>query len=235
MEHAFAEEISAKLWASFPDEDEPTLAQAIVDAIREPLLVLDGDLRVVTANRSFYLTFDTGPHAIQGMPDLCAWGWRMECPRAAFAAGENCNAACRDGGLRDRAGFFRHRARRNHATERARVFCAGESNASNSAVFRGHHRAARQRARAERGPAAEGRAVAGYAAPCRQQPADHRKHSSHQGADGAIGRDAAAPTRCPSARHVGCRGATAASGLGKWRDGRACPYLSACARRSRPR
>ena len=31
------------------------LAQAIVDTIREPLLVLDEDLRVVTANRSFYL------------------------------------------------------------------------------------------------------------------------------------------------------------------------------------
>jgi hypothetical protein len=28
-----------------------------VDTIREPLLVLDKDLRVVTANRSFYLMF----------------------------------------------------------------------------------------------------------------------------------------------------------------------------------
>ena len=33
------------------------LAQAIVDTIREPLLVLDKDLRVVTANRSFCSTF----------------------------------------------------------------------------------------------------------------------------------------------------------------------------------
>src|SRR5471030_907611 len=34
-----------------------TLAQAIVDTVREPLLVLDQDLRVLAASRSFYLTF----------------------------------------------------------------------------------------------------------------------------------------------------------------------------------
>jgi PAS domain-containing protein len=38
-------------------DDGRALAQAIVDTIREPLLVLDNDLRVVTANRSFYLMF----------------------------------------------------------------------------------------------------------------------------------------------------------------------------------
>jgi chemotaxis protein methyltransferase CheR len=43
---------------AFVDLDEgSTLAQAIVDTIREPLLVLDKDLRVVTANRSFCPTF----------------------------------------------------------------------------------------------------------------------------------------------------------------------------------
>jgi PAS domain-containing protein len=39
------------------DIEGRALAQAIVDTIREPLLVLDKDLRVVTANRAFYLTF----------------------------------------------------------------------------------------------------------------------------------------------------------------------------------
>jgi chemotaxis protein methyltransferase CheR len=43
---------------AFVDLDEgSTLAQAIVDTIRESLLVLDKDLRVVTANRSFCSTF----------------------------------------------------------------------------------------------------------------------------------------------------------------------------------
>jgi two-component sensor histidine kinase len=44
------------------------LAQAIVDTIREPLLVLDEDLRVVTANRSFYLTFRMQRQDVQGRP-----------------------------------------------------------------------------------------------------------------------------------------------------------------------
>jgi two-component sensor histidine kinase len=44
------------------------LAQAVVDTIREPLLVLDKDLRVVTANRSFYLTFKMHRQHVQGLP-----------------------------------------------------------------------------------------------------------------------------------------------------------------------
>jgi PAS domain-containing protein len=38
-------------------EDGRALAQAIVDTVREPLLVLDKDLRVIAASRSFYETF----------------------------------------------------------------------------------------------------------------------------------------------------------------------------------
>jgi chemotaxis protein methyltransferase CheR len=37
--------------------DAATLALAIVDTVREPLLVLDKELRVLAASRSFYLTF----------------------------------------------------------------------------------------------------------------------------------------------------------------------------------
>jgi hypothetical protein len=37
-------------------EDARALAQAIVDTVREPLLVLDGDLRVLAVSRSYYLT-----------------------------------------------------------------------------------------------------------------------------------------------------------------------------------
>lgn len=44
------------------------LAQAIVDTIREPLLVLDKDLRVITANRSFYLMFRMNRQDVQGRP-----------------------------------------------------------------------------------------------------------------------------------------------------------------------
>ena len=47
-------------------DDGRALAQAIVDTIREPLLVLDQDLRVVAASRSFYLTFKMVPWDVQG-------------------------------------------------------------------------------------------------------------------------------------------------------------------------
>lgn len=48
--------------------DGSGLAQAIVDTIREPLLVLDEDLRVVTANRSFYLSFKMNRQDVQDRP-----------------------------------------------------------------------------------------------------------------------------------------------------------------------
>ena len=43
-----------------------TLADAIVDTVREPLVVLDRDLRVVAASRSFYQTFGAAPEDTQG-------------------------------------------------------------------------------------------------------------------------------------------------------------------------
>ena len=49
-------------------EDGRALAQAIVDTIREPLLVLDKDLRVVAASRSFYMTFKMNRQEVQGLP-----------------------------------------------------------------------------------------------------------------------------------------------------------------------
>ena len=47
-------------------EDKVALAQAIVDTVREPLLVLDHDLRVVGASRSFYRTFDVSSEVTLG-------------------------------------------------------------------------------------------------------------------------------------------------------------------------
>jgi two-component sensor histidine kinase len=43
-----------------------TLADAIVDTVREPLVVLDRDLRVVAASRSFYRMFALTPENTQG-------------------------------------------------------------------------------------------------------------------------------------------------------------------------
>jgi signal transduction histidine kinase len=41
-------------------------AQSIVQTVREPLVVLDADLRVITANRSFYQTFKVIPEETEG-------------------------------------------------------------------------------------------------------------------------------------------------------------------------
>jgi two-component sensor histidine kinase len=56
--------ISGRLFADI--DDARALAQAIVDTVREPLLVLDKDLRVVAASRSFYLTFHVNRQETQG-------------------------------------------------------------------------------------------------------------------------------------------------------------------------
>jgi chemotaxis protein methyltransferase CheR len=49
-------------------DDARPLAQAIVDTIRDPLLVLDQDLRVVTANRAFYQAFRMNCQDVHGRP-----------------------------------------------------------------------------------------------------------------------------------------------------------------------
>ena len=55
------------------------LAEAIVDAIREPLLVLDPDLRVIAASRSFYRTFAVTPRKTEGklVFDLGGGQWNI--------------------------------------------------------------------------------------------------------------------------------------------------------------
>lgn len=47
-------------------QDGITLAHAIVDTVRDPLVVLDHDLRVVAASRSFYKTFRLAREDVRG-------------------------------------------------------------------------------------------------------------------------------------------------------------------------
>src|SRR6478672_880889 len=46
--------------------DAWALAQGIVDTVREPVLVLDNELRVIAASRSFYSAFKVAPNDTQG-------------------------------------------------------------------------------------------------------------------------------------------------------------------------
>jgi two-component sensor histidine kinase/PAS domain-containing protein len=47
-------------------EEAGILAETIVETVRQPLLILNGDLRVQSANRAFYETFRTGPAETEG-------------------------------------------------------------------------------------------------------------------------------------------------------------------------
>ena len=69
-------------------EYDGALAQAIVDTIREPLLVLDEELRVVAASRSFYLTFKTEKACTEGVPlaDLGHGAWDIPALSAQLKA-----------------------------------------------------------------------------------------------------------------------------------------------------
>ena len=43
------------------EQETREYAESIVDTVRKPLVVLDADLRVISANRSFYDTFKVKP------------------------------------------------------------------------------------------------------------------------------------------------------------------------------
>jgi two-component sensor histidine kinase len=49
-------------------QHQHSLEEAIVDTVREPLIVLDGELRVVVGSRSFYRAFNVTPQETDGRP-----------------------------------------------------------------------------------------------------------------------------------------------------------------------
>jgi len=63
------------------------LAQAMVDTVREPLLLLDAGLRVVVASRSFYQTFAVAPEDAVGrkLYELGSGEWSILRLRNALA------------------------------------------------------------------------------------------------------------------------------------------------------
>jgi nitrogen fixation/metabolism regulation signal transduction histidine kinase len=55
-------------------------AENIINTVREPLIVLDHNLRVVTASRSFYEFFNVKPEETEGQQRhrlFCRWGSTM--------------------------------------------------------------------------------------------------------------------------------------------------------------
>lgn len=46
----------------------PVCLEAVMDSVREPLLALDGELKIITASKSFYQTFKVSPEETRGCP-----------------------------------------------------------------------------------------------------------------------------------------------------------------------
>ncbi|MDR3421605.1 MAG: histidine kinase dimerization/phosphoacceptor domain -containing protein [Xanthobacteraceae bacterium] len=69
-------------------DDASALAQAIVDTVRDPLLVLDQDLRVVSANRAFYQTFRMKRQDIRGHPVYALGNGQWDIPELRLLLGE---------------------------------------------------------------------------------------------------------------------------------------------------
>lgn len=61
-------DISSRIAAEESVRDAQELAEAIIDTVREQLVVLDGTLKVVSASRSFYQCFHSTPEKTVGRP-----------------------------------------------------------------------------------------------------------------------------------------------------------------------
>jgi PAS domain S-box-containing protein len=58
---ALKKSITGNISAEIAVEEARRYAENIVETVREPLLVLDADLKIVSANRNFYRTFEVNP------------------------------------------------------------------------------------------------------------------------------------------------------------------------------
>jgi PAS domain S-box-containing protein len=74
-------DVSARQRAVQGVEDAKAFAEAIVQTVREPLVVLDADLRVRTANRAFYETFGASAPETEGRHLFELGGRQWDIPR----------------------------------------------------------------------------------------------------------------------------------------------------------
>ncbi len=95
---AVSRDISARTQAERAANDARTYAEQIIATIREPLLVLTRDLRVRTANRSFYLAFSTSSEETEGrfLYELGGGQWNNTDLRQALEGVLNNNARLED-------------------------------------------------------------------------------------------------------------------------------------------
>jgi len=63
---AFVEDITEQKFTQLKAEEAQLYADSIIATVREPMLILDKDLQVITANRSFYMKFNVEQRNTEG-------------------------------------------------------------------------------------------------------------------------------------------------------------------------
>ncbi|MEO6422511.1 MAG: PAS domain-containing protein, partial [Candidatus Nitrotoga sp.] len=74
-------DITARIAAEVAEKLALTLAEGIVDTVREPLIVLDENLKILSASRSFYRDFQTTPEDTLGRPILSFGNQQWNIPK----------------------------------------------------------------------------------------------------------------------------------------------------------
>jgi PAS domain S-box-containing protein len=181
------------------------LAQAIVDTVRDPLVVLDQDLRVVTANRAFHQAFRMNRQDIQGRPVYGLGNGQWDIPELRLLLEDVApRHAVMEGYEVERD--FPLIGRRSMLLSAREVFNQG--NAGKLILLAIEDVTDRRAAEREIADLLQQKEtlLQEMSASCCKQPADHRQHPPPQGADGAVGEGTAASSGRASAGPAGGSG-----------------------------
>ena len=190
-------------------DDGRAMARVVVDAIREPVLLLDRRLRVVAANRAYCLAFKAERKDVQGRPVRAISDGRWDTPEVRAMLGR----------IRERsfsADFHEMEQDVPGAGRRTLILHASggvdEAQARRLLLLSIEDVSDRRAAERESGKVApaDGDTVAGKPAPDRQQPADRREHPPPQSAVGSVAGDPHPPRERPLSDHVGSDGSATA-------------------------
>ena len=132
-------------------EESADYARAIVQTVREPLLILDGDLRVKSANQSFYQNFQVTPGETENQFLYELGGRQWDIPRLRSAARRCPSQGDLISRLRGRPHLRDHRPTAD-APQWPQDPWAERALRTDPSRHRGHHRTLAGRGRAPREP-----------------------------------------------------------------------------------
>ena len=180
-------------------EQRRSLEEAIVDTVREPLIVLDEALRVVVASRSFYRAFEVTPQETEGrsLYELGNGQWNIPALRELLDEIIPQHTTIEEFEVEH---DFPTIGRRTMLLNARKVFYEGNNSTSLLVAIEDvTERRALEREKDEfcgrRTNAAEGPSAARNESPDQQQPTNHREHPAAESAHGSVGRNAPTSAR----------------------------------------